>query len=94
MWTYVSDALALLDSERRALFTQPGVPSVTVLVAVTGLATLIAGALALWATVGVSAVGNERSLAQLGFSLYVAFGRVRNLLCSPCDRARKRYPGE
>lgn len=39
-----------------------------------------------------SGVGNASTCGQSGFSLYVRAGRVRNLICSPCDRVRQRYP--
>jgi hypothetical protein len=37
-------------------------------------------------------VGNKASTAQAAFSLWVRLGRLRNLLCSSCDRASARYP--
>lgn len=37
-------------------------------------------------------VGTKPSAANTVFSLWVRLGRLRNLLCSPCDRACGRYP--
>ena len=36
--------------------------------------------------------GNRATLGQAFFSFYVRLGRLRNLLCSACDRAASRYP--
>lgn len=80
-----------IADEAHSLLSLPGAPSVAALVVAAMLATGAALLLSAYATMG-TAFGNERTFAQLAFGIYVAFGRLRNLLCSPCDRARSRYP--
>ena len=55
--------------------------------AVAGAALLLSGG-----GVGGSGLGNGSTIAQLFFGAYVRCGRLRNTACSPCDRARSRYP--
>lgn len=73
-----------------ACWTQPSVPmslSIAVLV------TLALGTVVVFAVFDTDAgAGSKRTLWQRAFGMFVACGRLRNLICSPCDRARGRYP--
>jgi hypothetical protein len=73
-----------------ALLLQPGVLAGAVLAAL--LTALLATALLSSLLAGGSGAGNGTSASQLLFSLFVRSGRLRNLLCSSCDRCSKRYP--
>jgi hypothetical protein len=80
-----------ISEEVSALLEQPSAPSTTLLVlglAALLLATLVAACVNS-ADVGA---GNRPSCAQRAFGCWVRAGRIRNLLCAPCDRARGRYP--
>jgi hypothetical protein len=74
----------------QTLLSQPSAPS-TVLITI-GAATLMTVAICFAAFSNPSGVGNAATFTQKLFGCYVRVGRVRNLLCSPCDRARKVYP--
>jgi hypothetical protein len=80
--------LAAWAREAHALISQSGATSVALMVA-TACALTVA---ALFVALSSSASGNHSTTAQSLFSAYVSLGRIRNLLCSPCDRARGRYP--
>lgn len=94
MLSFIPDAIRLglheTYLEWQQLLTQPGAPSVAIIATVGALCLSVAF---LWSifTVGAGA-GNRVSVAQILFSCYVRAGRARNLLCSPCDRCRRRYP--
>jgi FkbM family methyltransferase len=87
-------------AECDALLAQPGAPLgiglAAVALSLVGAALLAAlfgpGGRGAAAKNGAAAIGggNRTSLAQLLFRAYVRVGRLRNALCSPCDRARAR----
>lgn len=74
----------------QSLLLQPGAGS-SALIAGTAAALLGLALLAALTSSGAGA-GNRLSFAQLLFGAYVRVGRVRNLLCAPCDRVRRVYP--
>jgi hypothetical protein len=69
---------------------QPSVPSSLILGAV--FATIIGVVLVLAVFDTGAGLGASRTPLQRLLGLYVQCGRVRNLLCSPCDQCRRRYP--
>jgi FkbM family methyltransferase len=73
------------------LLNSPGVPASLFLAVGLALLFLVPMCFMLCSGRG-SGVGNTSTFGQSGFSLYVRAGRIRNLLCSPCDRVRQRYP--
>jgi FkbM family methyltransferase len=83
--------VSALSREVQLLLTQPGYPSTTLFATFVVLLLTLSLTLSLVLT-GGSGVGNRTSLAQRLFGCWVRGGRLRNLLCSPCDRARGRYP--
>ena len=74
-----------------AFLHSPGVPSALFLAVALALLFLVPLCWMLCSGRG-SGVGNTSTCGQSSFSLYVRAGRVRNLICSPCDRVRQRYP--
>jgi hypothetical protein len=88
----LASAWERLISEAAALMDQPGAPSTSALAAT--LAALLAALLvvAVYNTGPGVGAGNRVSCANLAFGCWVRAGRARNLLCSPCDRWRGRYP--
>ena len=73
------------------LLTSAGSASLVPFALVIALTVVIATLLLSSLFVG-GGLGNKGSSAQAVFSLWVRLGRLRNLLCSSCDRAASRYP--
>lgn len=80
----------------QVLASQPSAPSTFIIVgsAVAMLCTGIIVSLFFWEAPDdtVNGVKIQRPLAERIFRVYTRWGRLRNLLCSPCDRIAKRYP--
>lgn len=74
----------------RIFSEQPSVPS-TILVA--GVFAVVLFTALYQGVLGDDAgLGTSTTFAGRCFSLYVKWGRIYNLLCSPCLRARRKYP--
>ena len=76
----------------RAALSEPSLPSSLLLS--TALVAIVAVALvaAVFGSAGGGGGARPATCAGRLFDTYVRCGRMRNLLCSPCDRAGKRYP--
>lgn len=74
------------------LFEQSGELSVLVITAALGLVMILSIGLLLSRFEAGAGVGNKRSIWQRIFSFYSLLGRLWNLLVSPINRCRGRYP--
>lgn len=74
----------------RGALHEPSMPSSLLITAVFVVITTVAILFSVFLTGGGGARPN--TVAGRAFDCFVRCGRFRNLLCSPCDRAAKRYP--
>lgn len=70
------------------VLSQPSAPSGLLIATVA----IVIFSLALCGGTMAASPGNSTTFLQRILRLVICAGRTRNLLCSPCDRCRKRYP--